>query len=94
MDWKFILTLVVIVSVGCAGFTLLQLYYTNDMNDTCHKCINTCRPQTNVDAYTMCKVCFMSDINGEYLDYKNPTCKPRPPTFIQRAFNLSGAGLV
>jgi len=87
-DWGFIIMIIVIIVVGVLLLGLLQKHYADDMDTTCTKCIETCRPQSNEDAFTMCKVCWMAPINGEYLDYKNPTCKPIPLTPFQRMLTL------
>ena len=89
-DWGFIIMIIVIIVVGVLLLGLLQKHYVDDMDTTCTKCLETCRPQSNEEAFAICKVCWMSPINGEYLDYKNPTCKPVPRTAFQRLLNLSG----
>jgi hypothetical protein len=90
IDWRFIIILAIIIGVGCGAFVVYEMYIDKDMRDTCTKCITTCRPQSQAEAYAVCKVCWLTPPNGEYLDYKNPTCKPVPSPFLHRVFNLTG----
>ena len=83
-DWGFVVLVIFIVGVGCLGLALLEKHYIDDMKITCDTCIATCHPQTDQQVFDMCKVCYMAPINGEYLKYKNPTCKPIPPSRFEQ----------